>query len=156
MKLESDNLTFPTKTVFPQAATHLERGGTPEVIGRKVVRIREQQLIAPAVDGEARIRGAVIHIDTYGNAVTNIRREVFERMARTRRFNISFGRSTDAIKEIHGTYGDVPPGERVAFFGATGNLEIAVNKGVEGAGGGVDRLFGLRVQDPVLVEFMDR
>ena len=44
-------------------------------------------------------------------------------------------------------------GERVAFFGDNGMLEIAINKGATGAGGGADQLLGGKVQDPVMVEF---
>jgi len=46
----------------------------------------------------------------------------------------------------------VPPGERVAFFSDSGHLEIAVNKGVVGNGGGAAQLLGLRVADPVRLE----
>jgi len=53
---------------------------------------------------------------------------------------------------LNQTYDEVPQGERVALFGASGMLEIAVNKGVEGSGGGASRLFGLHVQDPIRVE----
>ncbi len=36
-----------------------------------------------------------------------------------------------------------------------GCLEIAVNKGVEGSGGGAARLFGVEYDDTVRVEFGD-
>jgi S-adenosylmethionine hydrolase len=69
--------------------------------------------------------------------------------------SIGFGLSADDITRIHATYGDVPQGERLAFFNATGLLEIAVNKGVEGSGGGAARLFGVKYNDAVRVEFGD-
>jgi S-adenosylmethionine hydrolase len=51
-------------------------------------------------------------------------------------------------------YSDVPQGERLAFFGSTGHLEIAVNKGVDGMGGGAAGLLGLEVRAPVRVELV--
>ena len=99
------------------------------------------------------IKGAVIHIDAYGNVVTNITRIHFNELVKAHTFKITFGRSMHDITAMSTTYSDVPAGERVAFFGATGFLEIAVNKGVDGTGGGASRLFGLRVRDSVRIEF---
>ena len=152
MKLDTDHLAFPTKNVLVKAACHLARGGTPDVIGRKVVVVKEQIGFRPAVDAQT-IRGAIVYVDSYGNVVTNITKQLFNDIGKGRSFAISFGRSRNDIKELNKTYGDVPHGERVAFFGASGFLEIAVNKGVEGSGGGAARLFGLSPQDPVRIEF---
>ncbi len=151
LKLDTDHLAFPTKNIFVKAACHIARGGTPEVIGRKVVSIREQLSFRPVVMDDA-IKGAVIHIDSYGNVVTNITKAHFTTLVKAHTFKITFGRSMHDIDTINNTYSDVPTGERVAFFGATGFLEIAVNKGVAGGGGGAAQLLGLRVADPVRVE----
>ena len=48
-------------------------------------------------------------------------------LLRNRPFRIAFGRSVNDITTVHQTYGEVPDGERVALFGASGFLEIAVN-----------------------------
>ncbi len=151
IKLDADHLAFPTKNIFVKAACHIARGGTPEVIGRKVISTREQLSFRPIVLNDA-IKGAVIHIDAYGNVVTNITRVHFGELVKAHTFRISFGRTVHDIREISNTYSDVPAGERLAFFGANGFLEIAVNKGVAGGGGGAAQLLGLRVSDPVRVE----
>ncbi len=155
MKLDDDHVAFPTKSVFVNAACHIARGGMPDVIGRKVVQIREVIGFRPAVDPTS-IRGRVVHIDTYGNLVTNVRKQLFDEIGRGRPFTIDFGSKEDRITTISTTYSDVPQGERVAFFGASGLLEIAVNKGVEGYGGGAARLFGVAKQDAVRVDFSER
>jgi S-adenosyl-L-methionine hydrolase (adenosine-forming) len=155
MKIEDTHVTFPTKSVFVAAACHLARGGTADVIGRKVVGVKEQIGFQPAIDA-ASIRGRVIHIDGYGNLVTNIRRSTLDDVGRGRSLRIGFASPEDDIVKIHSTYGDVPQGDRVAFFNAMGLLEIAVNKGVEGHGGGAARLFGVTVNDPVRVDFENR
>ena len=152
MKLDDDAGTFPVKTVFTKAACHLARGGTPSTIGRKVGRVREQIGFQPAVDNGS-IRGRVLYIDSYGNVVTNVNRALFEEVARGRAFRIGFGRSNEDIVRLHRHYDEVPQGEKLAFFGMNGLLEIAVNKGVEGSGGGAARLFGVEVQDPVRIDF---
>lgn len=155
MKLDDDHVAFPTRSVFVKAACHIARGGTPDVIGRKVVAIKEVIGFRPAVDNTS-IRGKIMHVDTYGNLVTNVRKKLFEEIGRGRGFQIDFGSKEDLITILSQTYGDVPMGERVAFFGDSGLLEIAVNKGVEGSGGGASRLFGVRTEDAVRIEFVDR
>lgn len=154
MKLDHDHVAFPTRSVFVKAACHLARGGTMDVIGRKVVHIREQIGFQPAVDATS-IRGKVLYIDSYGNLVTNVRKQLFDEIGKGRTFRIGFGLPADDITKIHATYGDVPHGERLAFFNATGLLEIAVNKGVEGSGGGAARLFGVQHEDTVRIDFGD-
>jgi S-adenosylmethionine hydrolase len=77
-------------------------------------------------------------------------------VSRGRGLRIGFASQEDDIVKLHTTYSDVPQGERVAFFNAMGLLEIAVNKGVEGHGGGAARLFGVDVNDPVRVDFEHR
>ena len=59
----------------------------------------------------------MIHIDSYGNVVTNITRGLYDEVIKGRPFRISFGRTMHDITELNNTYTDVPPGERVAFFG---------------------------------------
>ena len=154
MKLDDDHATFPTKSVFVKAACHIARGGTPDVIGRKVLQIRDQIGFQPATDAQS-IRAKVVYIDTYGNLVTNVRKQLFDEIGKGRSFKIGFGRTAYDIAKIDKTYADVQNGDRVAFFGTGGLLEIAVNKGVEGSGGGAARLFGVRESDPVRIDFGD-
>jgi S-adenosylmethionine hydrolase len=153
MKLEEDHATFPLKNVFVKAAAFLLQGGTPEVIGRKTVNIRSMMSFRPASDVHS-IRGEVIYVDAYGNVVTNITRALFQDLVKGQPFRITFGRTAYDIQVISKQYSDVPQGERLAFFGSTGHLEIAVNKGVDGMGGGAAGLLGLEVRAPVRVELV--
>ena len=153
MKLENDHATFPLKNVFVRAAGFLLKGGTPEVIGRKTVRIREMMGFRPAADNLS-IRGQVIYVDSYGNVVTNITRGQFNELVKGQPFRITFGRSKHDIEKLSETYDDVSQGERLAFFASSGHLTIAVNKGVEGVGGGASGLLGLEVNDAVRVELV--
>lgn len=151
LKPDGDHLTFPVKTLFVKAACHLAQGGTVELLGRRLPSLREQTSLQPVISVDS-VKGHVIHVDRYGNVVTNITRDIFSGFVKHRPFVLSFGRNRDNISTIHKTYADVPPGERVAFFGDRGYLEIAVNKGVIGSGGGAAQLMGLAVNDPVRLE----
>ncbi len=149
---DTDENTFPTKNLFVKAACHLARGGTPEVIGRKIESLKDAEVIRPVVE-EGVIKGSVIYIDAYGNAITNITRELFNKVGKDRDFTIMFKRATYDIRKIHNNYNDVGDGQKVALFGASKLLEIAINKGAPGNGGGADSLFGLKLNDVIRVEF---
>jgi len=149
---DSDDLTFPVKDVFTKAACHLARGGTPEIIGTRVESVQQKQMYRPIVE-ENLIRGSVIYIDSYGNVITNITKSLFTQVAKGRGFIILFRSSAYSIDKISRKYAQVPEGEKIALFGSSEHLEIAINKGVEGSGGGANKLFGLKLYDTVTIEF---
>ena len=109
MKLDESRISFPTKQVFTKVACHLAKGGTPEVIGRKVVRIKKQLVFKPVANGSA-IRGAISHVDNYGNLLTNIDRDIFQKVGKGRNFRITFSGELKGIENVYASYGDVSPG----------------------------------------------
>ena len=46
------------------------------------------------------IKGAVVYIDTYGNATTNISKNLFEQVRKGRDFVILFGREDERISKL--------------------------------------------------------
>ena len=99
------------------------------------------------------IKGYVIHVDNYGNAITNINQELFERFGEDTPFVLYFKRKDYFIDVISGAYNEVPQGEKVAVFNENGLLEIAINRGANGSTGGAEQLFGLRINDMIRIEF---
>lgn len=149
---ESNELTFPLRTIFVKAACHLARGGTPGVIGKEIKEIHQAERLRPLVEANA-LRGHVTHIDRYGNAHTNITYQLFRDVGKGREFYIQFRRRTFDIRKISAHYNDVVEGEKVAIFNHAKVLEIALNKGAEGTGGGAARLFNLSVGSVVRIQF---
>lgn len=80
----------------------------------------------------------IIHVDIYGNVITNLSKEKFENYKKDKAFRIDFAR-VDSITEISEDYNSVPDGEKLALFNSGGFLEIAINKG------SAAQLFGLDV-----------
>ncbi len=99
------------------------------------------------------IQGMVIHIDNYGNIITNIFKEDFERFGLDVPFTISYQKRNYDIDVISKAYNDVAVSERVAIFNDAGRLEIAINRGANGGNGGADRLFGIRLGESVRITF---
>jgi S-adenosylmethionine hydrolase len=148
----SDVLTFPVLHLFVQAACHLLRGGTPEVIGRKVAELRDSHQGNVFFDDDS-IKGHIIHVDRYDNLVTDITQNVFKEVGRGRPFKISLRTKKYTLSKLSTHYADVPPGAAVAIFNTAGHLEIAIRNGAGDAGGGAAGLLGLGRTDLVLVVF---
>ncbi|MEY4350352.1 MAG: hypothetical protein RL078_399 [Bacteroidota bacterium] len=106
----------------------------------------------PAID-QLLIRGAVVHIDAFGNLITNITKADFLRFGSDIPFTIKYMKKEYFIDVISETYNAVSQGERVALFNSAGLLEIAINRGANQGFGGASKLFGMRIGDPVHIEF---
>ncbi len=92
------------------------------------------------------IRGTIVHIDRYDNAVLNVHREDIERMRRGRIIHTRFSNS-DPIVGIHEHYHEAPVGELLARYNSGGWVELAVNMGRAAT------LFGLSRDQLVQLEF---
>lgn len=144
-------LRFPVKNIFVPIAAKIATDIPVDQFASEEDSWRVAHVVTPTI-AENLIKGAVIHIDHYGNAITNITREIFDRF-KGEPFTITFRRKEYFIDVISTAYNDVAPGERLALFNDSGYLEIAINKGATGNGGGANSLFGLHHNDPIRIEF---
>ncbi len=145
--------SFPSKSVFVWAATLLAQGTRLEEIAERTDSVRMRVAFRPVVEADL-IKGSIIFIDGYGNVITNIDKPLFESVQNGRKYKIFFRGERNGITKISESYNEVPPGEKLAIFGAGTFLEIAINKGVEGSGGGANKLFGLKLNDSIRIEFL--
>jgi S-adenosylmethionine hydrolase len=152
--LEGDeDLSFPTKSIFVKAAANIFAQRELDSFSQEVDAYRRRPLPMPVVEPD-NIRGMAIYVDAYGNVITNITRELFEREVGQKEFNIVVRRGDSDLNRISRTYGEVPQGEKVALFTSEGYLEIAINHGVEGSGGGATDLLGIKENDIVRIEIL--
>jgi len=135
---------IPARDRFVEAAVYLASGQPIGQLGEPVSQWKEQLHFLPVVSGDV-IRGVVIYINQYENVVTNITRDLVEKVSKGRKYIIDF--RGESLKGINQSYQEVPIGEIVALFGSTGHLEIAINQGNAAS------LLGLDINDPVRVEF---
>lgn len=89
----------------------------------------KKEHVGKAAYNEDSISGLVSYIDSFGNAVTNITRELFFRVGQGRRFEILVQSNFNKIEEISSHYDDVRSGRMVAIFNSFDLLELAINKG---------------------------
>lgn len=114
--------TFHGRDIFAPAAAWLANGGDPHALGEPAACLQQLDVPMPAVCGD-HISGVIIHIDRFGNCMTNIRRGD---VVVSPGCKVHVGKSA---LPLCGTYGDVAPGVPLALFGSSGRLEIAVNQG---------------------------
>ena len=152
---QPDGFRFPTKNLFVPAAVKLAQGVGINEIASANESWKRAFTVNPVLE-ENLIKGSIVHIDHYGNAITNISRELFYRFEEDTPFTILFRKRDYYIDTISGSYNEVQPGERVAIFNSNDFLEIAINKGARGGTGGADSLFGLHIGDVVRIEFTPR
>ena len=147
ISLSTNCMTFSSKNIFVPAACHLARGGTMEIIGSALNDFEVKKIELNAVLQKDMIKGAVIYVDHYGNAITNINRKEFERIRKGREFIILFGREDEMITKISEKYNDVSTAEKLALFGENNQLQIAINKGE------ANKLLGLNLHEIIRIEF---
>jgi S-adenosylmethionine hydrolase len=116
--------TFEGRDRFAPAAAWIAKGTQLSALGRAVTDYQRVEI--PAVETSAdSLRGLVLHVDRFGNLVTNIDRRSFEAFAKQGPIRIlAAGRSVDRLVS---TYAEITPGEVCALFGSSDHLELAAN-----------------------------
>lgn len=138
--------SFPTKDVFAKAAAHIARGGTLEVLGSSRNSLNQGEIVQARAE-ENEVIGEVVHVDDFGNAITNISESLFNQARKGRNFTISTKQRGYNIRNLSKYYHTTKAGERLAMFNSSGYLEIAMNLGHS------SNLMGLKVNNVVRIEF---
>ncbi len=132
-------------TLFVKAAAAIVSGLPPESLGTRITSLSEKVPLRAAIDRNV-IIGSVIFIDSYGNAITNITREIFSRVFEGRDFRILIKSNNYYTEKISKLYSDEPVGEIVTRFNSLDLLELSIN------GANLCQLFGVENGDAVRVE----
>lgn len=117
--------TFHGRDIFAHAAGLLASGAPWSVLAEPCEPAVRAVWSMPRREGP-RLTGEVIHVDRFGNLVTNITTVHLEQsVARA----LEFATGGLRVKGLSSTYGDVAAGQPVAYLGSDGHLEIAINQG---------------------------
>jgi S-adenosylmethionine hydrolase len=117
--------TFHGRDVFAPVAAHLASGVTPEKLGPVLDAIVELELPVPHRSGAA-IAGEVVHVDRFGNLVTNISADTLPCFP-ARQVCVSIG--STPIGTLLAAYSAASEGAPLALLGSWGTVEIAVRNG---------------------------
>jgi len=137
------SVTFHGRDIFAPAAAHLAKGASLDEFGPRLDDINRYRWATPISDKEG-IQGWVVHIDTFGNLITNIPKDM---LTQNTSHELRIYAGTSILHSIVTTYASVAEGEAAAYIGSSDMLEISVNKGNAG------ELLNIRKGAPVSVVF---
>jgi S-adenosyl-L-methionine hydrolase (adenosine-forming) len=140
--LARPSATFHGRDVFAPVAAALATGTAAAALGVETGEMLRLDLPEPRTDGHE-VRGEVIYVDRFGNLVTNVGRDVVERI-RQRTVTIRVGPAS--VTGVAPAYGSLRPGEPGAVVNSWDLLEIAVRDG-----SARDRI-GVGVGAPVVID----
>ncbi len=116
--------TFHGRDIFAPTAAWLSKGIDPTCFGPRLTEIVTFDLPRPRMLSPTHVRGHVIHIDRFGNLITNLTtRDVSPEAARSgTRFIIN----DHIITRFQSHFAEAPAGEPFVILGSTGRWEVAV------------------------------
>ena len=118
--LKPTSKTFHGRDIFAPAAAHLASGVSPEELGEPIATLQCLDIPRPA-ERHGVIEGRVIHVDRFGNLVSNIRLDnqtpgsVLVKIA---------GRRIQGLSRSYAAAGEI-----LAIVGSHGYLEVALRNG---------------------------
>jgi S-adenosyl-L-methionine hydrolase (adenosine-forming) len=118
--------SFPEKDILAKAAAKLASGVAITDLGKPLSTFKkmiDRQVKAT----KKQITGHVIHVDNFGNLITNIPKEAFNVLSQNKGFTVQFG--GEKFKRIHTQYNQADEGECFILFNSLGLLEIGIYKG---------------------------
>jgi len=137
------SMTFHGRDIFAPVAAHLSLGIKPNVFGYEIGSLEELEFEKPIIK-ERKLLGEILHIDTFGNLVSNIDEEKLFRFIQSRPFVIRAGR--EAIYGLKKGYWEGKKGELIALLGSGGFLEISVREG------NAQKMLGVKRGDTIKIQ----
>jgi S-adenosyl-L-methionine hydrolase (adenosine-forming) len=148
IKIEHQGTTDELE-IFAKAASDLIAGKKPSDLGKSVSTLSERVPLRATIDKNV-IIGSIIFIDSYGNAISNITREVFYRVFENKAYRILIQSNKNYTDSISLKYSDVPVGEMLARFNQLDLLEISIN------GADVSELLSLSIGSVLRIDLADK
>ena len=155
--------TFSVLDVFVKIAAHIYRGGSIDLVGSKIEKLKELYNINPILNEKTNeIIGNVIYVDNYENVVTNITKKIFQDFGKSRKFEINA--RNYKFKQIVKSYSEAirfdinkesrkEIGKKIALFNKSDYLELSIYKSNPLSSGGASSLFGLNYRDQISIHF---
>jgi hypothetical protein len=136
--------TFHGRDVFAPVAAHLVRGASLAELGRPLDTLTLARIATPQPLGRNVIQGQIIHVDHFGNCITNITLEHLFSYDLGRRIVVEI--IDQQLPGLFRTYIEGPTGTPMCLIGSSGHLELALSNGNAAKHLGVDIGDKLRVR----------
>jgi S-adenosylmethionine hydrolase len=142
----SPSPTFHGRDVFAPVAAALSNGTTPDALGPQIADAVRLPPLSPTTDDTGKLHGRILHIDHFGNCITNFTRSD---LPNSRQLTLLVnGKEIHTVRKFFtdepGSQSG-PSDELFAIWGSAGFLEIAVNRA------SAAELLKARRRDPVVL-----
>lgn len=144
-EVSTDLATFPSKYIMAPAVAELANGTSLSDLGDPTDNF-EQKLFSPLRKTANEIHGQVIHVDGYGNLITNIDWKGFSDIGKGRAYTIRCG--YERFSSTSQFYSSKDYGDCVLIFNSAGLLEVAINHG------NASELLGMNYNSTVMIQFV--
>ena len=115
--------TFHGRDIFSPVAAYLSIGIDPALFGKKIKTLTSLDVKKPSARN-GKITGQIIHVDRFGNLITNIDEGLMKNIFKNRRFEVEV--CDNIIKRFVPSYTNAKQGEPIGLIGSSGLLEIAI------------------------------
>ena len=139
--------SFPEKTIMGPIAAKLAANNDISTIGKPIMDLKRKYFVNPNI-AKNKIVGHILRIDHYGNLLTNISYDDFNKLEKENSgvYEIIIG--IEKLSKIHKSYFNVDAGEVFALFNENKFLEIGMNLG------NASKLLGMKEDDPITINFL--
>lgn len=118
--------TFHGRDIFAPVAAYLSLGVKPESFGPSTLSWHSLSIPYPTMK-QGELIGEIVHVDTFGNLVSNIDHKSLLQFSKGRPLMIKIGKRT--LRGLKKGYWEGKGDEPMALFGSGGLLEISVREG---------------------------
>lgn len=139
--LKNISSTFHGRDIFAPAAAYLASGKKIEDVGEKSDKIVMMDIPQTKLEND-RITGEIIHIDRFGNLISNIDLNLFKK---GKKYEILI--KDKRLSEINLAYGEKNKNELLALIGSSDLLEISLNQG------NAANVLGISIGEKISVKF---
>lgn len=138
--------TFHGRDVFAPAAAYLANGASPSEFGPEIPEI-VMPAFARITKTKTTLTGEIIHMDSFGNVITNLREKDLKSMDIEKTVNLKL-KDTRLKLKLCKAYSEVKAQQPLAVIGSHNFLEISINQG------NAAETFQTRVGDKVRVYYI--
>jgi hypothetical protein len=119
--------TFHGRDIFSPAAAHLANGKLPSDLGKETRKITTPEF-AKVFRKKVGLVGEVIHVDDFGNIITNVGEKDLAPMETIKGVKVKV-KNTWFTMRFCRAYAEVEPKEPLALIGSHNFLELSINQG---------------------------
>jgi S-adenosylmethionine hydrolase len=128
--LSPPSFTFHGRDIFAPVAAYLRKGIEAESFGPEVHDMLKLPLSGPRWIGEGTLTGKILHIDRFGNLITNISyQDLAQAQSRKPGSQIVLKLGEIEISGLRSFFNQGEKGRLEAILGSSGHVEIFVNQG---------------------------